>query len=451
MSTPPPIRNRPNQEVDAKKQRLAELKLEKERLEAQLESAEGQTLPPPAPKPKKPKPPVAKQTKPSTAATAPPPKRSASKPLPAAAKSKAKAPPPRKPAPSPKPNLTADDPAPYEERGKWSIGAMIKDAPAWLVSMVIHMALLLCLAMFTFVMAPDLDDMVVVANSFDGEEDVETLSEFELEDIEPIEIETQQFSLDASIDPGAIAIGDLTSAAEPTVDSVGESALLDTPVGDIGALLSEGGDAFASVGDGLKAAASFFGKKSKGRKFVFIVDNSNSMGGGRFETALNELVKSVEGMSEQQEFYVIFFSDAAYRLFHPAPANGLVAASKKNKERLKTWLKTVEMCLRTNGLEAVQTALSMNPDVVYILGDGAFGDKTGPFLTAPHNRRTVVHTLGMEVAQRGEKELSEIAKANKGTYTLVETSPDAKAFAKANPIPKNRTRGSVWGIKLPNK
>jgi hypothetical protein len=107
------------------------------------------------------------------------------------------------------------------------------------------------------------------------------------------------------------------------------------------------------------------------------------------------------------------------------------------------------MCLRTQGEEAIQAALAMRPDAVYILGDGAFTDRTGTILTAPHNRRTVIHTVGMEVSERGERELQAIAKANHGTYRLVNSTPEAKAMARANPIRRNVTRGKVWGLKLP--
>ena len=55
---------------------------------------------------------------------------------------------------------------------------------------------------------------------------------------------------------------------------------------------------------------------------MFVVDNSNSMIRGRFETALLELIRTVDNMTPKQQFYVIFFSDTAYRVFHPNPAPG---------------------------------------------------------------------------------------------------------------------------------
>lgn len=169
---------------------------------------------------------------------------------------------------------------------------------------------------------------------------------------------------------------------------------------------------------------------------------------GRFETALNELAKTVEVMSPKQQFYVIFFSDTAYRLFHPQPAPGLVVATESNKEKLRSWLYNVEMCLKTKGEEAMATALALKPDVIYILGDGVFTDRTTEKLTAPHNRTIPIHTLGMEVDPAGERQLRAIAQANNGTYRLVGATPAAKMMAARNPIKRNRTRGPVWGIDL---
>ena len=91
----------------------------------------------------------------------------------------------------------------------------------------------------------------------------------------------------------------------------------------------------------------------------------------------------------------------------------------------------------------------MKPDVIYILGDGVFTDDTTDMLTAPHDRRLPIHTLGMEVDSRGEEQLRAIAQANHGTYREVNASPQAQQMAQAAPIRRNRTRGPVWGLKLP--
>jgi Mg-chelatase subunit ChlD len=61
-----------------------------------------------------------------------------------------------------------------------------------------------------------------------------------------------------------------------------------------------GGSAAGSRGGKQGTDASFFGAKSRGNRFVFVVDNSGSMGDGRMETTLMELQRSVEAMKEDQ-------------------------------------------------------------------------------------------------------------------------------------------------------
>jgi len=171
------------------------------------------------------------------------------------------------------------------------------------------------------------------------------------------------------------------------------------------------------------------------------------MGRGRFETVLNELSKTIDSLSPSQQFYVVFFSDAAYRMFHPKPTTEYLAATSNNKERLRAWLYNVEMCLKTRGQEALQIALEMKPDAIYVLGDGAFTDGAASMMTA-HNRRIPIHTIGMEVNWRGALQLQGIADANNGTYREVVADAQARRQAKQNPIKRNWSRGTVWGINL---
>ena len=280
------------------------------------------------------------------------------------------------------------------------------------------------------------------------EEQLEMLAEFEAEPIE--EMEFQDLAVDSELpDPGEVALGQLLSeSTEPIAAEVGQLSL-PSSIDNIGALFGDQGQGMAEFGAGFKGAASFFGSKVKGKRFVFVVDNSNSMTKGRLETALAELMHSVQKMDKSQQFYVIFFSDTGYRLFHPNPAPRMVPATESNKQQLRSWLYTVQMCLQTRGEDAMKVAFSLNPDVIYILGDGAFTDKTESILTAAHNRRTPINTVGMEVQEKGERQLKAIAKANNGTYRLVAASPVAKKMAKENPVKKNNTRGPVWGLKLP--
>lgn len=208
------------------------------------------------------------------------------------------------------------------------------------------------------------------------------------------------------------------------------------------------------TGAGKKANASFFGSKQTASRFVFVIDNSNSMTQGRFETALNELAKTVMRLTPEQSFYVIFYSDTAYGLFHPQTYDDLVPATPRNKQLTLQWLTTVQLCLLTNGAEAMQMAFALSPDVIFVLGDGAFTDN-GRVVSvmnafSAQSKKITVHTLGMQVDQNAASKLQFLSKFSGGTYHNVDVHPQAAIMAQQTPRKRNNTRGPVWGITLKN-
>ena len=342
---------------------------------------------------------------------------------------------------------TADETAPSEGGSGW-LGA--RQVPAWAISMLVHLVLLLVLGLITLA-APSVADYAIIVASEEGEEPLEQMAEIDLsEDLENMENLSPSFESPSVSESEMSELTLATNVAD--VSDIGPQAVEQDSVSQINAIFSDSGTAMTSLSDKVgKMTASFFGSKAKGRRFVFVVDNSNSMQRGRFHTAVNELVKTVEQMEADQYFYVIFFSDTAYPLFWPSPVSQLVPATRKNKERLQQWLYTVELCLHTRGSDAMRLALSLRPDAIYVLGDGAFTDDTTNQLTAVHNRRTPIFTLGMQVPDKGKSQLTRIAKANNGTYRLVTVAPGAAQAAARAPIKKNNTRGPIWGMKLPVK
>ena len=65
---------------------------------------------------------------------------------------------------------------------------------------------------------------------------------------------------------------------------------------------------------------------------------------------------TVSQLTPKQRFYVIFYSDTAYPMMHPNSVSELQPATSRNKELLYYWLQSVQLCLKTNGTEAIQMA-----------------------------------------------------------------------------------------------
>jgi hypothetical protein len=182
-------------------------------------------------------------------------------------------------------------------------------------------------------------------------------------------------------------------------------------------------------------SALFFGTQTKGDRFVFVVDNSASMKGGRLEMALTELVKTVEGLTPRQSFYVIFVSDQPYPMFYPQTEPALVPATPQNKNRLREWLPKAILASGHNRemIKAMDMAAALGPQAVYLLWDGDLKysdnvrlDVMSHLTTTPWN--FVVHTVGLGITSLdGEQNLTVIAQAHHGQYRRVE-------------VPKLRTR-----------
>jgi len=225
-----------------------------------------------------------------------------------------------------------------------------------------------------------------------------------------------------------------------------------------------GGQGSGGAADG--AAATFFGRAGLGRSVCFICDNSNSYRDGSFHAVLDELARAVDSLRPEQSFFVIFSSDAAYPLFHPAGTDALQPATVENKQKLRAWLGTVEMCSGGQGIhDAVRLAGALGADCVYLLSDGELGANVVTRLEAADFGSTVVHAFGVQQRvidrrtglvdpdrlreQQGRNQnLITIATAHGGTFTSVTVPAAVAALEKLRPIRRNRSRGAVWGVKL---
>jgi hypothetical protein len=289
-------------------------------------------------------------------------------------------------------------------------------------------------------------------------EPVELLADAEPTDIEPLSL----------LDPAPSE--PLLAQRDPVDDGGGAMAAFEP-----GAMLAEiggsgngkpAGSGQGGAAAGGKPAAAFFGRAGQGKSVCFICDNSNSYSDGSFYVVLEELARAVDALKPEQSFFVIFASDAAYPLFHPAAVEGLQPATAENKKKLRAWLGTVEMCRGGQGIdEAVKRAAALGAEVVYLLSDGAIGASVVDRLEGADFGGAVVHTFGMQQTvldrrtgevnpdklreQQGhDRNLTVIATAHGGTFTPVIAAPAAAALERLRPIPRNRSRGAVWGLKL---
>lgn len=242
----------------------------------------------------------------------------------------------------------------------------LRDCNSFLLSAVFHLLAFVLLALL-FV-SPDvgrsrLELLAQMNDGFDaplggGDAFDESLGEFQ---VEP--------------DDAAMAAGP-TTIFETSTAAVSDTASLVSPLN----ALATGGLEGRSIGDGSGSAlaggggdgsggAEFFGIGGKGGSFVYVVDMSGSMNeNGKWERARAELLRSIEHLSQEQRYYIIFYSDNWFPMGSDKP----VYATAKQFDRTRRWVNRVWPSGGTYPLKALLQAVSLEPDAIYFLSDGRF-------------------------------------------------------------------------------
>lgn len=182
----------------------------------------------------------------------------------------------------------------------------------------------------------------------------------------------------------------------------------------------EGGGVGDGEGPG-QGGGRFFGLNRPGKKIVYVVDCSLSMNHphpGPAKTRLGrvklELLNSVRGLHEDQEFFIIFFNDNAY----PMPSDRLVEATNSSKKRFLEWMVKARPDGHTDPRMALLLGLRLQPDLLYFLTDGDFGAAVVKEVANVNQGRVAIHTIGFG-DNVGEPLLKAIAEQNRGEYQFI--------------------------------
>jgi von Willebrand factor type A domain len=129
-----------------------------------------------------------------------------------------------------------------------------------------------------------------------------------------------------------------------------------------------GAGAFAPQTSG---QASFVGlRTTNARKIVYVIDASGSMI-RMLPVVVDELAKSLQGLSPRQSFAVVFFQRNEALL---VPPGRLVAAAGKARATALDWIRDhVIPGGRSNPIEAIRAALAMEPDAIFLLSENITG------------------------------------------------------------------------------
>ncbi|GIW98441.1 MAG: hypothetical protein KatS3mg111_1774 [Pirellulaceae bacterium] len=303
-------------------------------------------------------------------------------------------------------------------RAVGSVERRMHQGVAFLTSLLAHVGLLLLLALWAFTQGRNSQGVLLVAPS-DASFSVgmmETLDEF-------------------AIEPMVANPDDISAASAPSID-LAIDVDIDLHESDDGVEPTDSfsGYYFGAVADGVEESrpppsgrrgASFFGTYAEGNRFVYVLDCSRSMLGDRWVYACNQLMDSLYGLEPQQEFLVICFDFQPRFLFNRSPSQvRFYHPTSATTTRVRRWLRSIELGPATMPAEALQIALQMEPDAIFLLSDGELQDNTLGMLrilnaSSSGRRQIPIHTIHLFSLQ-GRFTLQRIAYENQGTFTPIE-------------------------------
>lgn len=176
---------------------------------------------------------------------------------------------------------------------------------------------------------------------------------------------------------------------------------------------------------GYGRGASFFGSRAYGDRFVYVMDSSSSMTGSRWSAACTQLLKSIGQLEPNQEFFVICFDYQTTFLFNLPPHRiKYVTKTDKSSRAVRNWLASRTLGKATMPAEALQVALRLNPDAIFLLSDGEIQDESVLMLrmlnaAGSTSRQIPIHTISL-FSREGWWALQKIAADNGGTFTPVQ-------------------------------
>ncbi len=198
-------------------------------------------------------------------------------------------------------------------------------------------------------------------------------------------------------------------------------------LGDEAILADEAAWRAAQQARGPATRVSLFGSAAaSGRRFVFAIDRSASMGGSGLNAlaaASTELSRSLAHLLPSHSFQIVAYHHQCVYLQKPR----LLPATEENKAAVAPFIDSLGALGSTSHDMALRASLAMEPDVIYLLTDGGDPHLTEIQLTnlrklaAGH---TSIHCIRFGFGADAEPEhfMKRLAAQNSGSYTYVDMS-----------------------------
>jgi hypothetical protein len=179
---------------------------------------------------------------------------------------------------------------------------------------------------------------------------------------------------------------------------------------------------------GAPASLQVFGTQPLvGRKFVFVIDRSKSMGTEGLNViarAKSELRSAVASMNENHLFQVVAYHEHAVTI----DRRGMLNATDDNKRLLERFMDNLVAYGSTNHLYAMHVALVFEPDVIVLLSDGGLpplhDGQLAEIEQLARRRGTAIHCIqfGAGRLRSSDTFMNKMSRQNNGSYRQIDVS-----------------------------
>jgi hypothetical protein len=194
---------------------------------------------------------------------------------------------------------------------------------------------------------------------------------------------------------------------------------------DVDEQVRDGGNLARLGAGGLQPGETqFFGIKDDGSRIVYAIDVSGSMGGPKLAAAKSRLMSSLETLTPQQQFQILFYNQTVQPMHLGPRKEDVHWATSVNKTLARQYMGSVGVDGGTDREGALRRALALGPQVIYFLtdGDGVELDAARRNRIAKlNNGSTRIHCIEFGEGQPppSRTALQRLAAENDGAYRFV--------------------------------
>jgi hypothetical protein len=181
------------------------------------------------------------------------------------------------------------------------------------------------------------------------------------------------------------------------------------------------GDGDGTGNQGAPGGRGFFQVAPQGQRIVYVIDRSSSMGEhGALDAACRELLTSLAHLPATARFQVVLYNRSASPLLLGGRTD-LAAVSADSLRQVEAALAALRPAGGTNHIDALKTALTLLPDVLFLVTDADdLTQNEVREVTALNQGRAVIHAVELTPRpEQGDGPLALLARGNGGTYRVV--------------------------------